>query len=56
MDKPHKKNKPCPDHFLVMPDGAKRYASVCNKCGWKVPDGSWYLKHVKMDNRYYFDH
>jgi len=39
-----------------MSDEAQKYFSVCEKCGWKVPDGGSYLKQVKMDNRYFFDH
>jgi hypothetical protein len=56
MNNPHKKEKPCKDHFLIMSDKAQKHFSLCEKCGWKVPGGGWYLKPVKMDNRYFFDH
>jgi hypothetical protein len=57
MDQPQKKDKPCPDRFLVMPDESKVYSKVCKKCGWKEPDFGWHLRPVKFDNRYWFyDH
>jgi hypothetical protein len=30
-----KKEKPCPDHWLLMPDDAPRHYRICEKCGWK---------------------
>jgi hypothetical protein len=56
MDERHKKEKPCKDHFLLMPDEAQRNFNVCGKCGWKILGGGWYLKPVKMANRWHFDH
>lgn len=55
MPRPKKKLKPCKDHFLIMRDEAKRYFSVCSKCGYKIPSGDW-LRPVKLENRWYFDH
>lgn len=50
-----KRVKPCKDHFLIMPDKAVRYFSVCPRCGFKLPSGNW-LKPVKFENRYFFNH
>jgi hypothetical protein len=50
-----KKAKPCKDHFLIIPDEASRYFMVCDKCGYKLPSGEW-LRPVKFENRYFFDH
>lgn len=55
MPHPEKKQKPCKDHFLVLPDEAKRNFVACEKCGWKLP-GVDILRPVKLENRWYFDH
>ena len=56
MEPTKKKAKPCKDHFLVMPDESEMYSEMCDACGWKLSDGGWYLRPVKLENRYYFDH
>ncbi len=52
---PEKKDKPCKDHFLLMPANAKRNFSVCSKCGYKTVAGNTY-RPVKFANRYFFEH
>jgi hypothetical protein len=56
MTQPNKEDKPCKEHFLLMPDESECFSSVCEKCGWKIADGGWHLRPVKLDNRWYFDH
>ncbi len=42
-----KKAKPCKDHFLIMPDKARRNFMVCNKYGFKLPSSDT-LRPVKL--------
>ena len=50
-----KKAKPCKDHFLIMPDKARRNFVICGNCDFKLPSGDW-LRPVKFENRYHFKH